>query len=361
MLRSTLSCARQSIRTRRQSGPRVLTPFVILIALLLTSQVWPQAVNAPSSLDVLERVKPEMSADQDAHLREQMKMSAGEGKNEVNPFEMTTLNTPSKSSDGAKPFDAALRKALKKRKMKLENVCAPDNLMARRVLADYGAMFLADKKVLPPPVCVFADEDAVTQFQNQARYTAAIINDVEIELQPAAMEAFLKAREAALKENLNITPRDEDAARRSYNETLELWGTRVNPALAYWQEQGRLTAEQAQRLRALPLQAQVTEVLTLEQSGIFFSKDLTKSILYSVAAPGTSQHLSMLAIDVDEFADVRVRAILAAHGWFQTVLSDLPHFTFLGLKEKDLPSHGLRPVTVDNQVFWIPNLEEMNQ
>lgn len=284
-------------------------------------------------------------------------MSAGESRNEVNPFEMSTFNTPSKSSDKAKPFDVALKKALKKRKMKLENVCAPDNLVARRVLADYGAMFLADKEVLPPPVCVFADEDAVTQFQNQARYTAAIIGDVEIELQPAAMEAFLKAREDALKENLDITPRDEDAARRSYNETLELWGTRVNPALQYWQEQGRLTADHAQRLRALPLREQVTEVLTLEQSGIFFSKDLTKSILYSVAAPGTSQHLSMLALDVDEFADARVRAILAEHGWFQTVLSDLPHFTFLGLKEKDLPSHGLRPVTFDNQVFWIPNLE----
>ena len=52
----------------------------------------------------------------------------------------------------------------------------------------------------------------------------------------------------------------------------------------------------------------------------------------------------------------RVREILAKHGWFQTVLSDLPHFTFLGLKEKDLSKNGLKNVEVDGQTFWIPNV-----
>ncbi len=107
-------------------------------------------------------------------------------------------------------------------------------------------------------------------------------------------------------------------------------------------------------MRALPLHDQVAEVLELEKSGIFFSKDLSKSILYSIAAPGTSQHIALLALDVTEFDNPRVREILAKHGWFQTVLSDLPHFTFLGLKEKDLPKHGLKSVIVDGQNFWIP-------
>ena len=53
----------------------------------------------------------------------------------------------------------------------------------------------------------------------------------------------------------------------------------------------------------------------------------------------------------------RVREIMAKYGWFQTVLSDLPHFTFLGLKEKDLPKNGLRSVEVNGQTFWIPNVE----
>jgi hypothetical protein len=97
-------------------------------------------------------------------------------------------------------------------------------------------------------------------------------------------------------------------------------------------------------------------VLELEKSGVYFSKDLSKSILYSIAAPGTSQHIAMLAFDVIEFDNPRVREILAKHGWFQTVLSDLPHFTFLGLKEKDLPKNGLKNVEVDGQTFWIPNV-----
>ena len=65
----------------------------------------------------------------------------------------------------------------------------------------------------------------------------------------------------------------------------------------------------------------------------------------------------MLALDVTEFGNPRVRAILAQHGWFQTVQSDLPHFTYLGLEEKDLPARGLRRATSGGQVFWIPNVD----
>src|SRR5438309_1046001 len=52
----------------------------------------------------------------------------------------------------------------------------------------------------------------------------------------------------------------------------------------------------------------------------------------------------------------RVREILATHGWFQTVLSDLPHFTFLGLNEDELPGRGLKRIEVHTQVFWIPDV-----
>ena len=98
-------------------------------------------------------------------------------------------------------------------------------------------------------------------------------------------------------------------------------------------------------------------MLELEKDGIFFSKDFSKSVLYSIAAPGTSQHIAMLAFDANEFGDARVREILAEHGWFQTVLSDLPHFTFLGLKESELPARGLKSVEVHGQKFWIPNVD----
>ena len=68
----------------------------------------------------------------------------------------------------------------------------------------------------------------------------------------------------------------------------------------------------------------------------------------------------LLAFDVDQFENPRIREIMAKHGWFQTVLSDLPHFTFLGLKEKDLPKHGLRSLEINGQVFWIPNVSALH-
>lgn len=256
------------------------------------------------------------------------------------------------------PFYDVLRKTLKKRKTTLEEICPPADPVARRVLEDYGAMFVASNKVQPPPVCVFTSEDQVTKFQQHAGFATEALGEDKIELQPEAMKQLLKARAQAIKEDLDITPRDgSEAARRNFEDSLRLWNTRFLPALEYWMGQGRLTAEQAADLRALPLHEQVAAVLELEKSEVFFSKDLSKSILYSIAAPGSSQHIAMLALDVNEFQNARLREILAKYGWFQTVLSDLPHFTFLGLKETDLPKHGLKSVVVHEQTFWIPNVK----
>jgi hypothetical protein len=269
---------------------------------------------------------------------------------------VNTIRELNESSESV-PFYEALRKALKKRKINLDNVCPPADPVARRILEEYGAVFVADKKVKPPPVCVFTTEEQVTKFQEEAGFQTEYISYDNVELQPEALKHLLKAREEAQKQGLDITPRDgAEAGRRNYEDSVRLWNSRFEPALDYWLSQGRLTAEQVNRLRGLPLSQQIAEVLELEKAGIYFSKDLSKSILYSIAAPGTSQHIHMLAFDVNEFENPRIREIMGKHGWFQTVLSDLPHFTFLGLKEKDLPKHGLRSVEVNGQVFWIPNV-----
>lgn len=256
------------------------------------------------------------------------------------------------------PFYLALHEALHQRNMTLAELCPPADQVALRMLEDYGAMFLANPDVVPPPTCVFKSEDEVQQFQAAAGFSAATIDGALVELQPAAMKALLKARQQAHDEGLEITPRDgTEAARRSYNDSLRLWNTRFLPALDHWKKQGRLSEQQVEWLQNLPMDQQIRAVLELERDGIFFSKDLSKSVLYSIAAPGTSQHVAMLAFDVIEFHHARVREILGEHGWFQTVLSDLPHFTFLGLRETDLPARGLKRIEVDGQTFWIPNVE----
>jgi len=260
-------------------------------------------------------------------------------------------------SNLSSPFYRTLHDSLSKRDRTVAHLCPEGDEVARRVLHDYGAMFVGADDILPPPACVFASEEQVAKFQNAAGVTSEKIGEAVIELQSPAMKALVTARAAAQAEGLDITPRDgAEAARRSYADTVRLWNSRFLPALDHWTKVGRLPSEEADRLRALPINQQVSSVLELEEQGIFFSKDLSKSVLYSIAAPGTSQHIAMLAFDANEFLDARVREIMAEHGWFQTVLSDLPHFTFLGLKESELPQRGLKTVEVDNQKFWIPDV-----
>src|ERR1051326_3769070 len=133
-------------------------------------------------------------------------------------------------------FYLALKPALAARGVTLAELCPDDDVVARRVLHDYGAMFVAADGLLPPPVCVFISEDQVAQFQEAAGWAAAEVGDATIELQPAALTALLRARAVALREGLDITPRDgAEAARRDYADTVRLWNSRFLPALDHWQ------------------------------------------------------------------------------------------------------------------------------
>jgi hypothetical protein len=226
-----------------------------------------------------------------------------------------------------------------------------------RVLADYGAVFVARGGSAPPPCVIFLDDAAVDKWQKSVKSIRVNLGGISIALQPPAMTALLEARAEARKSGHDISPLDRYAARRSYADTVTLWKSRVNPGLAHWVREGRLTRAEVARIRSLSARNQVPEVLRLEKNGLYFSEDFSKSILYSVAAPGASQHLSLLALDVNQHEDQAVRSILARHGWFQTVLSDAPHFTFLGVNEDQLLSLGLKSVTAEGRTFWIPRME----
>ena len=232
----------------------------------------------------------------------------------------------------------------------------PKDDAGRLLLREYGAVFLARGGATPPKKVVYRDEADVVAFQNTLKRSTEIIGGTRIELQTAAMEALKAAIAEAAKSGLTIGPRGADSARRGYNQTVNLWASRVNPGFVHWVGQRRVTQAEAIRIRSLTPYEQVPEILELESQGIFFAKSLDKSIIYSVAPPGTSQHLSMLALDVKEFENARVRAILAKHKWFQTVSSDLPHFTFLGADESELPNLGLKKVINSGRTFWIPNI-----
>lgn len=230
----------------------------------------------------------------------------------------------------------------------------PDDDVSKLLLREYGSVFVTS--ATPPSKIVFKDESDVSSFQNGVERESATIGGSTVTLQKPAMEALKAAIADGQKAGVAIGPRGGDSSIRSYAQTVTLWASRVKPALAHWSAAGKISKADASRISALSPYEQVPEVLGLEAKGLWFAKDLSKSIIYSVAPPGTSQHLSMLALDVKQFDDARVREILAAHGWFQTISSDLPHFTYLGRKESELPGLGLKKVTSGSRVFWVPDI-----
>jgi hypothetical protein len=226
-------------------------------------------------------------------------------------------------------------------------------IVEERLLPEYGAVFTTS--AVPPPTIVFEDEDAVAEFQKTLEIGQAKIGGFELELQKPAMDALLKAVAQASTQGLSINPRGVDSARRNYQGTVELWASRVEPALDHWVAKERIREDTAAHIRSLAPFEQVLAVFELEKDEIWFAKDLSKSIIYSVAPPGTSQHISMLAFDIAEYDDPEVRKVLSKHGWFQTVVSDLPHFTYLGVDEKELPNRGLKRVEYLEREFWVPD------
>jgi hypothetical protein len=233
----------------------------------------------------------------------------------------------------------------------------PDSdAVATRLLAYYGAVLVARGGATPPPVIMFADEDAVTNWQVSQMTATTMVNKAGVELQSVALGAFVAARADAQAAKLDITPQGADASKRDYQDTVKLWKSRVEPGLAHWLASGRISASEVRRIKNLSSAEQVPEIFRLEERGLFFGGNFTRTILSSVSPPGASQHLSMLAIDVNEHENATVRRILAEHGWYQTVLLDTPHFTYLGASEQELPALGLRKVNVAGRSYWIPDL-----
>ncbi len=284
--------------------------------------------------------------------------------NKIEPEKMNESNEAEK----AQKFYNALDKILPKRGLKTATLCDQNDSVSKRILEEYGSFFVASESVSPPPACMFTTAEEVNQFQAKAGISSENISGANVELQPNAMKALLSAIEEAKSQGLTITPRGgQEAARRSFDDTLRLWKSRFEFSLKFWQEKGKISVEQSEKLLSLPIKEQVREVLELEKNGIFFNKSLRpdgsilnekadRSILYSVAAPGTSQHLSMLALDVEEFENKKVRDILANHGWFRTVQNDNPHFTYLGRSEAELERFGLKKIEKDTGEYWIPNV-----
>jgi hypothetical protein len=233
-----------------------------------------------------------------------------------------------------------------------------DEPVALRLISEYGAMFSAVDKVQLPNRCIFENEMQVTEFHRGAKSSVETIGGVTIELQDAAMTALISVQTEAAKKGLRISPLDGSiAGKRSYSDTIRIWNSRYLKALFHWVRRGKVSPEEAEIARQDKVLTQIRKVMDWENNGLNFGTNIKGSIFSSTAPPGTSQHLSMLAFDVVQYSNRSVRAIMNKHGWFQTVANDPPHFTFLGLTEKELPSRGLKNIVRGNYKFWVPDLK----
>lgn len=288
-------------------------------------------------------------------------------------------------------FMTNLSNALSRRGIKLSDFCNTGDASQKRMLQEYGAVFLAndrlkftgwkpfdlgftipftgiDKINLPtfaidrveiPSQCIM-DDAGVTAFQSKLKTASATVGGTSITLQEAAMGALLEAEKEIKAAGLTLTPRGgSTAASRTFGDTKAFWDKKVDAGMIHWKGKTIGKAkfdEEAKDLKKLSIKDQIKKVLELESKGFFFSLSFDKTILQSVAAPGASQHLWLLALDIKEHADTRVSKILAKWGWYQTIQSDLPHFTYLGIVESQLGSLGLKKVKVSGQEFWVPDL-----
>ena len=232
-----------------------------------------------------------------------------------------------------------------------------------RLFAEYGAVFVTT--AVPPPTILFRDSQQVELFQAALSVGGLKFGDYEVELQAQAMEALNSAAEELSERGQSLSARAADAGRRSYDDSVRLWTRNVTRGLQHWEGQGRMDPARARSIRELAPAEQVAVILELEETELlYFGTFFDKSILYSVAAPGASQHLSLLAFDAAEYQDGIVEIVFERHGWFRTVINDLPHFTYLGRREEELIGLGLERVVRsygDSEYhFWIPDVHGMD-
>lgn len=231
--------------------------------------------------------------------------------------------------------------------------CDVSNPGVDRVLSDYGAVFVA-RGVSTPPACIFADNGATERFQGTLDSVSATIAGTTVTLQRPAMDSLQGAIDEGSSLGLTITPRGSEASARSFNTSRDLWFSRVEPGLDRYVSDGRISSARADEIRSMANLEQIATILDLESRGMSFGLNQSGSIMSSVAPPGSTQHHSLLALDVAEYANAGVREALARHGWFQTIVSDEPHFTYLGVQESELSSLGLRAVEEGPYRYWVP-------
>lgn len=224
------------------------------------------------------------------------------------------------------------------------------------VMRLYGATFVAKPGLKLPPYAVFEAPAQVRSYQKTLPLKRMKVGRYNVVLQTEALDAFNEAEKEAAQNKLRISPVGDIASLRSYEDTAYIWHKYLEKGLNYWVANHKVKPQEARRILALPPRAQLNAVLALEEKGLYLHANHIHSIMNLAAPPGGSQHISGLAMDIEEHQNPKVREILNRHGFFQTVLHDSPHFIFLGRKAEELANLGLISVFSNGRQYWIPDI-----
>ena len=186
------------------------------------------------------------------------------------------------------------------------------------LLRNYGAVFVnQDVEIKLPQKNIFPNEQETQEFQGSLTMSH-VEGTKDCYLQKSAADALNKARiqqQIPLKSGYG-----SGDCTRTFNTNLRFWHKYANNQILAKVQQGEET-----------------------------------KILGVVAPPGTSQHLWGLAIDL-RVSSKEQRKALNQNGWFQTVQNDVPHWTYVGLTEENLPLFGFKKQVVQGITYWITPL-----
>ncbi|MDZ8050428.1 MAG: D-alanyl-D-alanine carboxypeptidase family protein [Aulosira sp. ZfuVER01] len=223
---------------------------------------------------------------------------------------------------------------------------------------------------LPTPTTPFTPNP---QLNEQQRFLSVIANKLATIPQPGTFEYILlrkygaafvnQAPELKLPQKVIFTNEQETKEFQSTLTMVKVDGTNN----CYLQQAAGLALNKAKAIQKIPLKSgygsgDCTRTFTTNlRFWQKYANDRTlekvrqgkeTAILGIVAPPGTSQHLWGLAIDLG-ISSQKQRQALNQNGWFQTVESDIPHWTYLGLTEEQLPLFGFKKKVVRGITYWL--------
>jgi hypothetical protein len=186
------------------------------------------------------------------------------------------------------------------------------------LLRSYGAAFVnPSNDVKLPDKVLLTTEEETKEFQTQLTLEK-VVGTNDCYLQKAAADALNKAK---TQQNIPLkSGYGKSDCTRNFATNLRFWHKYANHKTLEKVKEGKETA-----------------------------------ILGVVAPPGASQHLWGLAIDLG-VNNQKQRQVLNQNGWFQTVVKDVPHWTYLGIPPEDLPKFGFKNQVVQGITYWLTPL-----